>query len=189
MKTRILVVLALTVGLGARAVAQVPGGQPTPELAARTVLEAMWHGDYLTAARATGPRNLRQTREIFDSLGWNGRAGPIAELFFQPPDSQAVVAMDDVTFTAGLLRYLWLLRGSDRDAAIVKGVDIQGSVLRGSDTAHVVYRWIFPPDSLRVQSYEVQTVVRCGNAWCADMSPEVRTVVYLLKYESLTVKQ
>jgi hypothetical protein len=144
-------------------------GQKSPEAAGRTVLEAMWRGDYLQAARATDPQNLRQTRQMFDSLLTHGQADYIAQRLFQLPDSASLLSLDDAAFTAGLFRFQWLLRGGGEYMKAVVGVDIAGVAQGGRDTAHVVFRWRFPPDSLPLQSYDVQTVVRCGKLWCANM--------------------
>jgi len=189
MRVRVLALLTAVVCFSAPASAQLPTGQETPEAAARTVLEAMWRGDYLTAARATDPRNLRQTREAFDSLLRHGQALYIAQRLFELPDSQAVIALDDAAFTAGLFRFQWMLRGFDQYMKSVTGVDIQGVVMRGTDSAHVVYRHMFPPDSLPLQSFQVQTVVRCGNLWCANMLGTFHAILSLLKAPMVPVRQ
>jgi hypothetical protein len=156
-------------------------GQESPEAAGRTVLEAMWRGDYLQAARATDPRNLRQTRQMFDSLLTHGQADYIAQRLFQLPDSASLLALDDAAFTAGLFRFQWLLRGGGEYMKTVVGIDIAGVAQGGRDTAHVVYRWRFPPDSLPLQSFAVQTVVRCGRLWCANMLAGFTGLVATLK--------
>lgn len=188
---RVRVVLLLTVGLclAASARAQTLSDQGTPEAAARTVLEAMRRGDYLTAARATDPKNLRQTREMFDSLLKYGQAKYIAQRLFQLPDSQAVIALDDAAFTAGLFRFQWLLQGGDQYMKAFTGVDIQGAVRRGTDSAHVVYRYLFPPDSLPMQSFRVQTVVRCGRLWCANMLTTFTGILEQLKAPMVPIRK
>jgi hypothetical protein len=189
MRVPLIALLTAVVCFSAPASAQTPTGQETPEAAARTVLEATWRGDYLTAARATDPRNLRQTREMFDSLLRHGQALYIAQRLFELPDSQSVIALDDAAFTAGLFRFQWMLRGFDQYMKSVTGVDIQGVVHRGADSAHVVYRHMFPPDSLPLQSFQVQTVVRCGSLWCANMLEPFHAILRLLKGPMVPVRQ
>ncbi|MEI2718721.1 MAG: hypothetical protein V9E87_01055 [Gemmatimonadales bacterium] len=189
MRVRVVLLLAAAICQPSFADAQAAPGQSTPEAAARTVLEGMWRGDYLAAARATDPKNLRQTREMFDSLLKHGQAKYIAQRLFQLPDSQAVLALDDAAFTAGLFRFQWLLQGGDRYMKAYTGVDIQGTVRRGADSAHVVYRYMFPPDSLPMQSFRVQTVVRCGKLWCANMLTTFTGILELLKSPMVPVRQ
>ncbi|MCA9764040.1 MAG: hypothetical protein KC544_13045 [Gemmatimonadetes bacterium] len=162
-------------------------GRETPEAAGRTVLEAIWRGNYLEAARATDPANLRQTRQLFDSVLTHGQATYVAQRLFQLPDSAALLALDDAAFTAGLFRFQWLLRRGGEYMKSVVGVDIAGVAQEGRDTAHVVYRWRFPPDSLPLQSYNVQTVVRCGELWCANALSGFRNILEILRAPGVQV--
>ena len=66
------------------------------------------------------------------------------------------------------------LRGAADYFAAVRGVDIIGTLPQGADTAHVVYRWRFPSDSLPLRSYQVETLVRCPVGWCAKMAGDYR---------------
>lgn len=188
MRVRVVLLLVLGLCLEASARARTPSDQSTPEAAARTVLEAMRRGDYLTAARATGPKNLRQSREMFDSLLKHGQAKYIVQRLFQLRDSQALIALEDAAFTAGLFRLRWLLQGGDRYMQAFTGIDVQGAVRRGTDSAHVDYRYMFPPDSLPIQSFRVQTVVRCGKVWCANMLTTFTGTLELLKSPLVPVR-
>ncbi len=189
MHIRVVILLAIGICRSSVAHAQGLAGQSTPEAAARTVLEGMWRGDYLAAARATDPKNLRQTRAMFDSLLKHGQAKYIAQRLFQLPDSQSVIALDDAAFTAGLFRFQWLLQGGDQYMKAFTGVDIQGVVRRGADSAHVVYRYRFPPDSLPMQSFRVQTVVRCGKLWCGNMLTTFTSILEQLKAPMVPIRQ
>lgn len=160
--------------------AQTRDAPATPEIAARRSLEALRVGDYLGAARSVHPERLRQTRVLFDSLLRSGKASYIAQRIFQLPDSQALLALDDAAFTAGLFRFGWMLDGGDQSMRQFRGVEIVGTARQGRDTAHVVYRYTVPPDSLPLQSYNVRTLLRCGAGWCANMLGDMRSLYRLL---------
>jgi hypothetical protein len=171
------VVLCLSTQLGAQA---RDGAAVTPEAAAQHSLEALRVGDYLGAARAVHPARLRQTRIRFDTLLRSGQATYIAQRIFQLPDTQALLALDDAAFTAGLFRFGWMLDGEDQRMRKFRGVEIVGSVRQGRDTAHVVYRFTLPSDSLPLQSYNVTTLLRCGTGWCGSMLGDLRSLYRLL---------
>ena len=89
--------------------------------------------------------------------------------------------MSDAEFTAALLRFQLELRGARQYFAVVQGVDVVGALPQGPDTTHVVYRWIFPGDSLPLRTYQVETLVRCGREWCGHMAGNYRGLLDLLK--------
>ena len=117
---------------------------------------------------------------MFDSLLRGGQATYIAQRLFQLPDSQALVRLDDVAFSTGLFRFAYMLGRSDQRMRQFRGVEIVGSLKQGTDTAHVIYRYALPPDSLPIQSYLVQTMLRCGAGWCANMLGDFRELHRLL---------
>ena len=168
-RLRVVLSLCLTSATTSQLLAQALPSQATPEASARGNLEAIRQGDFLTAARMVHPVRLRATRLMFDSLLRNGQATYIAQRIFQLPDSQALLALDDARFTAGLFRFNFLLGGGDRYMAMYRGVEIAGTARQGRDTAHVVYRYTLPPDSLQLESYNVATQVRCPAGWCAGL--------------------
>jgi hypothetical protein len=175
-----VIALCVVLCLSSRAGAQRRDGASTPEAAARLSIEALRVGDYASAARAVHPARLRQTRVLFDSLLRNGQAAYIAQRIFQLPDSQALLALDDAAFTAGLFRFGWMLDGWDQQMRKFRGVDIVGAVRRGRGSAHVVYRYTLPPDSLPLQSFNVQTMLRCESGWCTNMLGDVHSLYRLL---------
>ncbi len=165
------VILQVSSGLWTAGIlaAQALPSQATPEASARSSLEAIRSGDFLTAARLVHPARLRQTRIMFDSVIRNGQATYIAQRIFQLPDSQSLLALDDARFTAGLFRFNFLLSGGDRYMATYRGVEIVGTARQGADTAHIVYRYLLPPDSVQFESYNVSTEVRCPAGWCSGI--------------------
>ena len=146
----------------------------TPEGAARSILEAIRVGDYAGAARGVHPARLHQTRQLFDSLLQHGQATYVAQRLFQLPDSQALLALGDTAFTAGLFRFNFLLSGGDQYMRLYRGVETVATARQGADTVHVIYRYTVPVDSLPLQSYNVETMLRCGSGWCASMLGDFR---------------
>ncbi len=152
----------------------------SPEVAARVILEAIRTGDYVGAASRVHPRRLRENRQMFDSLMRNGQATYIAQRLFQLPDSQALLALGDTAFTAGLFRFNFLLGGGPDYMRSYRGVETVATARQGPDTAHVIFRYTFPPDSLPMQSFNVETMLRCGQTWCASMLGDFRGLHRLL---------
>lgn len=155
--------LASTVGAQGRV------NPAAPESVAQAMLEAMRLGDYIGAVSRVHPARLRQTRQMFDSLLQHGQATYIAQRLFQLPDSQSLLALGDTAFAVGLFRFNFLLDGGDRYMKQYRGVETVATARQGRDTIHVIYRFVLPPDSLPLQSYNVQTMLRCGAGWCANM--------------------
>jgi len=67
-----------------------------------------------------------------------------------------------------------LLIGRDNYEAMYRGVENVGTARQGPDTAHVVYRYLLPPDSLPLQSYDIDTEIRCAGGWCSSMLGDYR---------------
>jgi hypothetical protein len=166
--------------VGAGAASSAARSYASPEGAARVVLEATIAGDYLTVARSTDPAELRRTRAAFDSLLRADSAGYVAQRLFRLGSAAELRRLSDVEFTAGLMRFQLELRGAREYFVAVRGVDVVGTLPQGRDTAHVVYRWRFPPDSLPLRSYQVQTLVRCAAGWCGHMAGDYRELLQLL---------
>lgn len=173
-------VMGLVFSITTPAVAQNRVTPEPAEAAARRTLEAIRVGDYATAASYVHPARLRQTRQLFDSLLRHGQATYIAQRLFQLPDSSALLALGDTAFTAGLFRFNFMLGRGHEYMRTTRGVEIVATAPQGPDTAHVVYRYTFPADSLPLQSYTVQTMLRCGPKWCSNMLGDFRNLHRLL---------
>jgi hypothetical protein len=117
---------------------------------------------------------------LFDSLLRHGQANYIAQRLFQLPDSQALLTLGDTAFTAGLFRFNFLLGRGNEFMRVTRGVETVATARQSDDTVHVVYRYTLPPDSLPMQSYTVQTMLRCGPTWCANMLGDFRGLHRLL---------
>jgi hypothetical protein len=92
----------------------------------------------ILAEEQRDPSRLRETRQMFDSLLRLGQAGYIAQRLFQAPDSQALLALSDTAFTAGLFPFSFLLGGGDVVMRMYRGVETVGSARHGKDTVHVM---------------------------------------------------
>jgi len=164
-------------------------GAPSPEAAARAFLEAWRVGDHLAAARLTDPRELRRNRLLFDSLLTHGQASYVAKRLFELPDSAALLALDDVAFSAGLDRFESLLSGAQQPRGQVTGIELAGVLLQGSDTAHAVYRWQYEASQPAMRTFRALTLVRCGTHWCVNVLRDFGGLARLLAEPMVPVKR
>lgn len=170
----------LALAVSASVHAQTRPEQATPQGAARLHLESLRRGEYLTAARTTHPARLRSNRQLFDSLLHHGKATYLAQRIFSLPDSAALVALDDAAFTAGLFQFWYMQDRRGPLSVEYRDIDVNIVTAPRRDSAQVVYRWLVHPDSFPLQSFNVQTMVRCGTAWCAALMGDYRNLARLL---------
>jgi hypothetical protein len=177
---RLIVVLSLALSLPASGVAQRPSTD-SAAVAGRASLWAMAHSDFQYVARHTSPYELRQLRLDFDSLLRADTVNYIAMRLFRMDSTSQVRRLSDTDFAGALMTFAFGINPSFRQLATIVDIDVPGSVRRGPDTSFVVYRWVYPRDSLQTAFYNVQRMVRCGGDWCAQSPGNLKGILDLLK--------
>jgi hypothetical protein len=157
-----------------------------PEGTARLFLEALAAQQFLLAAQLTDPAELRRNRLAFDSLLAADTTNYLSRRIFRVDSVAQLRRMSDAEFSARLMSFTNMMRPSF--ATTVMGADVIGSVLQGADTAHVVYKWRFPSDSLPMRSVQANTMVRSNGRWWAQMLGDYRPLVALLKEPMVPVE-
>lgn len=152
-----------------------------PEGTARLFLEALAAQEFMVAALLTDPAELRRDRLAFDSLLVADTANYLSRRIFRVDSVAQLRRMSDAEFSAHLETFTSLLRADPAYWANVRGAEVIGSVRQGADTAHVVYRWRFPSDSLPMRSTQATTMIRSGGRWWAQMLSNYRPLIALLK--------
>lgn len=152
-----------------------------PEGTARFILEAMAGGDFLLAAEHTEPSELRRNRLAFDSLLSADSTNYLALRIFDIPSKAQLLRISDAEFTARLFTFQTLLRTDRSFLANVRGAQTLGFVSRGEDTAHVVFRWRLPRDSVQLRSADVFTMVRSGGRWWAQTMGNYSGIIQVLQ--------
>ena len=152
-----------------------------PEGTARVVLEAIAAGQWLLAAEHTDPAELRRNRQAFDSLLSADSLNYLAKRIFDIDSTAQLRRLSDAEFTARLFAFQTDVRTDQSFRRTVRGAITLGSVRRGDDTAHVVYRWRFPRDSLPLRSASVHTMVHRSGRWWSQMLGDYSGLVRVLK--------
>lgn len=172
--------LSLLLVLGTPLSAQQSATPDPAETAARKMLEAFAAQDFKAAASLVDPRELHRTRVAFEPILAHDSVNYIAQRLFRLDSTAQLLRMRDVEFNARLDEFQVGISGQRAQLAIIRGVDILGSVRRGNDTTLVIYRWRFPADSIPLRSASVQTMVRCPSGWCANMLADFSGLIKLL---------
>ena len=154
---------------------------------ARLFLEALAAQEFLVAAQLTDPTELRRNRLAFDSLLAADTANYLSRRIFRVDSVAQLRRMSDAEFSARLMSFTNMMRPSF--ATTVMGADVIGSVVQGADTAHVVYKWRFPSDSLPMRSVQATTMVRSNGRWWAQMLGDYRPLVALLKEPMVPIER
>ena len=185
---RLFLSLSFALALPASATAQGPM-QDSAAVVARVVLWALAHSDFRYVARHADPSELHRLRMDFDSLLRADSASYIAVRLFRMDSTAQVRRLDDVEFASGLMAFAFGANPSFRPLATIVDIDIPGLVYRGRDTAFVVYRWVYPRDSVQTTNYNVERMVRCGGAWCLQSPGNFSGLLRLLKEPMVPVRQ
>lgn len=161
--------------------AQAPVTAETPEQVARNYSEAVFRGEWQTAAAFMHPRALREFRELFVPIVNTAGMEELREQFFGAATAGALSAMSDTAVFAAFIERIVGEQGEMADAMRTARVTAYGHVAGGADTVLVVSRTTMRVEGVEVSQFEVIPMLRHGETWRALLRADFTNMAAMLR--------
>ncbi len=155
--------------------------QDSPEVAAKTLGEAMKVGDWAAAARLMHPRALKQLRSLFEPMLDAPGAEQLGAQLFGVSSNAELASTPDTVLFANLMRTVLNQQAGLADAMRTAIVTPLGHVTGGADTVLVVTRMALTVEGIMISQFDVMPFIYDDGRWWGLLKADITNMAAMLQ--------